>query len=64
MLYNNSGLGAKDVASLIKANEKFKDLDTSAPAISKIVNGTYGSIYLRNYLAKQFRFAIKQRENI
>lgn len=64
LLYNNSGLGAKDVASLIKANEKFKDLDTSAPAISKIVNGTYGSIYLRNYLAKQFRFAIKQRENI
>lgn len=64
MLYNNSGLGAKDVASLIKANEKFKDLDTSAPAISKIVNGTYGSIYLRNYLAKQFRFAISKRENI
>lgn len=64
MLYQNSGLGAKDVASLMKANEKFKDLDTSAPAISKIVNGTYGSIYLRSYLAKQFRFAISKRENI
>ena len=64
MLYNNSGLGAKDVANLIKANDKFKDLDTSAPAISKVVNGTYGSIYLRSYLAKQFRFAISKRENI
>ena len=64
MLYNNSGLGAKEVASLIKANEKFKDLDTSAPAISKIVNGTYGSIYLRNYLAKQFRFAITKRQTV
>ncbi|MBQ2219583.1 MAG: hypothetical protein II417_02165, partial [Elusimicrobia bacterium] len=26
MLYNNSGLGAKEVASLIKANEKFKNV--------------------------------------
>lgn len=64
LLYNNSGLGAKEVASLIKANEKFKNVDTSAPAISKIVNGTIGSLELRNYLGKQFRFAITKRENI
>ena len=64
MLYKNSGLGAKEVASLIKANEKFKNVDTSAPAISKIVNGTIGSLELRNYLGKQFRFAITKRENI
>lgn len=63
-LYNNSGLGAKDVASLIKANEKFKDLDTSAPTISKIINGERGSLELRSYLGKQFRFAITKRENI
>lgn len=64
LLYNNSGLGAKEVASLIKANEKFKDIDTSAPAISKIVNGTIGSLELRNYLGKQFRFAITKRKDI
>ena len=63
-LYNNSGLGAKDVASLIKAKEKFKDLDTSAPTISKIINGERGSLELRSYLGKQFRFAITKRENI
>ncbi len=64
MLYNNSGLGAKEVASLIKANEKFKNVDTSAPAISKIVNGTIGSLELRSYLGKQFRFAITKRQII
>ena len=64
LLYNNSGLGAKDVASLIKANEKFKDLDTSAPTISKIISGKRGNLELRRYLGKQFRLAISKRENI
>ena len=63
-LYNNSGLGAKDVANLIKANDKFKDLDTSAPTISKIVSGERGSLELRSYLGKQFRFAITKRKDI
>ena len=63
-LYNNSGLGAKDVASLIKANDKFKDMDTTPPTISKIVSGERGSLELRSYLGKQFRFAISKRENI
>lgn len=63
-LYNNSGLGAKDVASLIKANDKFKDMDTTPPTISKIVSGERGSLELRSYLGKQFRFAITKRENI
>lgn len=62
MLYNNSGLGAKDVASLIKANEKFKDMDTSAPRISQIISGERGSLELRSYLGKQFRFAITKRQ--
>lgn len=63
-LYNNSGLGAKDVASLIKANDKFKDMDTTPPTISKIISGERGSLELRSYLGKQFRFAITKRENI
>lgn len=63
-LYNNSGLGAKDVASLIKANEKFKDMDTSAPRISQIISGERGSLELRSYLGKQFRFAITKRQII
>jgi len=63
-LYNNSGLGAKDVASLIKANDKFKDMDTTPPTISKIISGERGSLELRSYLGKQFRFAISKRENI
>ena len=63
-LYQYSGLGSKDVAKLIQINEKFKDLDSSAPAISKIINGTIGSLELRSYLGKQFRFAISQRQNI
>lgn len=63
-LYNNSGLGAKDVANLIKANDKFKDLDTTPPTISKIISGERGTIELRSYLGKQFRFAISKRENI
>lgn len=64
MLYNNSGLGAKEVASLIKANEKFKDMDTSAPRISQIISGERGSLELRSYLGKQFRFAITKRQII
>lgn len=63
-LYNNSGLGAKDVASLMKANEKFKDMDTTPPTISKIISGERGSLELRSYLGKQFRFAIAKRENM
>ena len=63
-LYQNSGLGAKDVAQLLKANEKFKDIDMSAPAISKIVNGTIGSLELRSYLGKQFKLAISKRPAI
>ena len=63
-LYQYSGLGSKDVAKLIQINEKFKDLDSSAPAISKIINGTIGSVELRSYLGKQFRFAISKRQNI
>lgn len=63
-LYNNSGLGAKDVASLIKQNEKFKDMDTTPPTISKIISGERGTLELRSYLGKQFRFAISKRENI
>ena len=64
MLYNNSGLGAKDVASLMKANEKFKDMDSTPPTISKIINGERGSLELRSYLGKQFRFAITKRKDI
>lgn len=63
-LYNNSGLGAKDVANLMKKSEKFKDLDTSAPTISRIISGERGNLELRSYLGKQFRFAISKRENI
>lgn len=63
-LYQYSGLGSKDVAKLIQINEKFKDLDSSAPAISKIINGTIGSVELRSYLGKQFRFAISQRQKV
>ena len=64
LMYQNSGLLAKDVAALIKKNNKFKDMDTSAPTISKIISGERGNIELRSYLGKQFRFAISQRQNI
>lgn len=64
MLYNNSGLGAKDVASLMKDNDKFKDMDSTPPTISKIINGKRGSLKLRSYLGKQFRFAITKRQII
>ena len=64
LLYNNSGLGAKDVANLIKASKKFKDMDSTPPTVSKIINGERGSIELRSYLGKQFRFAIAKRQTI
>ena len=64
LMYQNSGLLAKDVAALIKKNNKFKDMDTSAPTISKIISGERGNIELRSYLGKQFRFAFSQRQNI
>lgn len=64
LLYQNSGLGAKDVSSLIKANQKYKDMDTSAPTVSKIISGERGNIELRSYLGKQFRFAIAKRKDI
>lgn len=63
-LYQNSGLGAKDVAQLLKANEKFKDMDTTPQAISKIVNSERGSLELRSYLGKQFKLAIGKRPAI
>lgn len=63
-LYQNSGLGAKDVAKLMQMNEKFKDLDSTPQTINKIVNSERGSLELRSYLGKQFRFAISQRQNI
>lgn len=63
-LYSNSGLSAKDIANLMKANDKFKDLDTTPQSINQIVNSKRGSLELRSYLGKQFRFAISKRENI
>ena len=59
-LYMNSGFVAKDVAKLIE--RKFKNVDTSAPAISKIINGQIGSLELRSYLGKQFRYEIAKRK--
>lgn len=64
ILYQNSGLSAKDIADLMKNNEKFKDLDSTPQTINKIVNSERGSIELRSYLGKQFRFAITKRQNI
>ena len=63
-LYLNSGLGAKDIANLMQMNEKFKDLDSAPQTINKIVNCERGSLELRSYLGKQFRFAIAKRQNI
>ena len=63
-LYQKSGLGAKDIANLMKMNEKFKDLDSAPQTINKIVNSERGSLELRSYLGKQFRFAITKRKDI
>lgn len=59
-LYMESGFVAKDVAKLIEM--KFANIDTSAPAISKIINGQIGSLELRSYLGKQFRYEIAKRK--
>lgn len=59
-LYMESGFVAKDVAKLIE--RKFTNIDTSAPAISKIINGQIGSLELRSYLGKQFRYEIAKRK--
>lgn len=59
-LYMESGFVAKDVAKLIEM--KFTNIDTSAPAISKIINGQIGSLELRSYLGKQFRYEIAKRK--
>ena len=63
-LYQNSGLGAKDVAKLMQMNDKFKDLDSTPQTINKIVNSERGSLELRSYLGKQFRFAIAKRQTV
>lgn len=63
-LYLNSGLGAKEIADLMKKSEKFKDLDSTPQTINKIVNSERGSLELRSYLVKQFRFAISQRQKV
>lgn len=57
-LYNKSGLVAKDVTKLIQSNANFKDVDVSQPAISKIVNGVIGNLYLRSFLGRHFRYEI------
>ena len=64
LMYQNSGLGAKDIAQLMKANEKFKDLDSTPQSINQIVNGKRGSLELRSYLGKQFRFAISKGQKV
>jgi len=61
-LYMESGYVAKDVAKIIE--RKFKNVDTSAPAISKIISGQIGSLELRSYLGKQFRYEIAKRKDI
>lgn len=60
-LYMESGFVAKDVAKIIE--RKFKNIDTSAPAISKIISGQIGSLELRSYLGKQFRYEIAKRKD-
>ncbi len=60
-LYMESGFVAKDVAKIIE--RKFKNVDTSAPAISKIISGQIGSLELRSYLGKQFRYEIAKRKD-
>ena len=59
-LYMESGFVAKDVAKLIE--KKFKDVDTTPSSISRIINGERGSLELRSYLAKQFRYEIAKRQ--
>ena len=60
-LYNQSGLCAKDVAKLIQTHKDFKDVDVSQPAISKIVNGVIGNLFLRSFLGREFIYEIAKR---
>lgn len=60
-LYMNSGLVAKDVAKLIE--KKFgQEIDTSAPNISKIINGQRNNLELRSHLGKIFRYECQKRK--
>ena len=60
-LYMDSGLVAKDVAKLIE--RKFgEEIDTSAPNISKIINGQRNNLELRSYLGKIFRYECAKRK--
>lgn len=60
-LYKDSGLVAKDVAKLIK--KKFgQEIDTSAPNISKIINGQRNNLELRSSLGKIFRYECQKRK--
>lgn len=60
-LYMDSGLVAKDVAKLIE--KKFgQEIDTSAPNISKIINGQRNNLELRSYLGKIFRYECQKRK--
>lgn len=61
-LYDKSGMVAKDVAKLIQTNANFKDVDISQPAISKIVNGVIGNLYLRSFLGRHFRYEITKMQ--
>ena len=66
MLYDNSGLNSKDVATIIHNNPTFKDQDVSAPAISKIINSIVKDVHLRSFLGRYFRYELikKQKLNI
>lgn len=60
-LYMNSGLVAKDVSKLIE--KKYgEEIDTSAPNISKIINGQRNNLELRSYLGKIFRYECSKRK--
>lgn len=60
-LYMNSGLVAKDVSKLIE-RKYGEEIDTSAPNISKIINGQRNNLELRSYLGKIFRYECQKRK--
>lgn len=60
-LYMNSGLVAKDVSKLIE-RKYGAEIDTSAPNISKIINGQRNNLELRSYLGKIFRYECSKRK--
>lgn len=60
-LYMNSGLVAKDVSKLIE-RKYGEEIDTSAPNISKIINGQRNNLELRSYLGKIFRYECQRRK--